>query len=161
MNRKLSRTISAALFGALILPVALAGGSRVDLSTRRAIYVTHSTTAIDLKNDRYVAAGGTITINRSQASGCEGNKCTFHLGIIAIKSGGSGPVSTYGQYTVQALGLTGNTISFADTENTKEQVLPVKLAIGKNLVTFAIDPAKKIVETDETNNSMTVTIVVE
>jgi len=70
-------------------------------------------------------------------------------------------LSTYGQYTVQTLGTTGNTIVFANSESTKQQVLPVKLAPGKNVVTFAIDPAKKIVETDESNNSITVTIVVE
>jgi len=161
MTKNLSKAVFGAFVFALVSPFALAGGPRVDLTTRRAIYVTSSKSEIDLKNDKYVAAGGTITIGRSQGEGCQGNKCTFHLGIIAIKSGGSGTLSTYGQYTVQTLGTSGNTILFADSEATKQQVLPVKLAIGKNVVTFAIDPAKKIVETDETNNSITVTIVVE
>jgi hypothetical protein len=161
MKTNSSRTILGALVCALVSPLALAGGPRVDLTTRRAIYVTKSPSEIDLKNDKYVAAGGTITVGRSQGEGCQANKCTFHLGIIAIKSGDSGALSTYGQYTVQALGTTGNTIVFANSESTKQQVLPVKLAPGKNVVTFAIDPAKKIVETDESNNSITVTIVVE
>ena len=161
MKTNLSKTLFGALVCALLSPLALAGGPRVDLTTRRAIYVTRSKSEIDLKNDKYVAAGGTMTISKSQGEACQGNKCTFHLGIIAIKSGGSGTLSTYGQYTVQTLGTSGNTILFADSEATKQQVLPVKLAIGKNVVTFAIDPAKKIVETDETNNSITVTIVVE
>ena len=161
MKTTFSKTLFGALVCALLSSLALAAGPRVDLTTRRAIYVTRSKTEIDLKNDKYVAAGGSITINRSQAEGCQGDKCTFHLGIIAIKSGGSGPLSTYGQYAVQTLGLSGNTILFANTENTKQQVLPVKLAVGKNVVTYAIDPAKKIEETDETNNNMTVTIIVE
>jgi hypothetical protein len=132
----------------------------VDLSTRRAVYVTSSKTAIDLRTDKYVAANGTITVNRRQAESCQGNKCTFNLGIIAIKSGGASTLSTYGQYTGQ-MGMVGNTIFFAANETTKQQVLPVSLAIGKNVLTFKIDPQNQIAETNETNNSFSVSIVVE
>ena len=161
MKTKLSGMLSLAFICATISPFALARDSRVDLSTRRAIYVTKSKTSIDLRNDKYVAANGTITLNRRQAESCEGNKCTFNLGIIAIKSGGPSTLNAYGQYTGQTFGSVGNTIVFADSEGTKQQVLPVSLAIGKNVVTFTIDPEKKIAETNEANNSMTVTIVVE
>ena len=160
MNTKLSGTIALASFVALLSPFTLARDSRVDLSTRRAIYVTSSKTAIDLKNDKYVAAGGTITVKKSQGEDCQANKCTFHLGIIAIKTGGPSTLNAYGQYT-GAFGISGNTIVFGNGETTKQQVLPVKLAVGKNVVTFTIDPQNKIVETDEKNNAMTVTIVVE
>ena len=161
MNTKLSKTFSTAFLFALVSPFTLAGNPGVDLSMRRAIYVTSSKSTIDLKNDKYVAAGGTITVKRSQAEGCEGNWCTFRLGIIAFKSAGPSTLSTYGQFTGQTVGSSGGTIFFANTEGTKQKVLPVKLAIGKNVVTFKIDPQNKVLETDERNNRMTVTIVVD
>jgi hypothetical protein len=161
MNTKLSKTFSTAFLFALVSPFTLAGNSGADLSMRPAIYVTSSKTTIDLKNDKYVAAGGTITLKKSQSVGCEENKCTFHLGIIAFKSGGPSTLSTYGLFKVPTVIYVGNTIFFANTESTKQQVLPVKLAIGKNTVIFTIDPDNKIVETNETNNSFTVTIVVD
>jgi CARDB protein len=158
MKTKLSKMLALAFLWALVSPCTLAGDSKVDLTTRRAIYVTSSNTAIDLKNDKYVAAGATINVNAHQGQNCQGTGCTFNLGIIAFKSGGSSTLSTYGQYT-GSFGIVGNTIIFGNTERTKQQVLPVKLSYGKNVITFTIDPQKKIVETDETNNTFTVTIV--
>jgi len=160
MHKKLSGLLSLAFVSALVSPFAFAGDPKTDLTMRRAIYVARNKAAIDLMNDKYVAAGETITLNRRQAESCQDNKCTFNLGIIAIKSGGAAALTTYGQYTGKN-GIAGNSIVFKDSETTKQLVLPVKLSIGKNVITFTIDPQNKIAESDETNNSMTVTLVVE
>jgi hypothetical protein len=160
MKTKSSVILTLASVWALLSPLTPARDLRVDLSIRRAIYITKSKTSIDLKGDRYVDENRNITLNKRQAESCQGNNCTFNLGIIAIKSGGTSTLSTYGQYT-GAFGIVGNTITFSANESTKQQVLPVALAVGKNTVTFTIDPQKKIAETDEANNSVTVTIVVE
>jgi hypothetical protein len=160
MKTKSSVILTLASVWALLSPLTPARDLRVDLSIRRAIYITKSKTSIDLKGDRYVDENRNITLNKRQAESCQGNNCTFNLGVIAIKSGGPSTLSTYGQYT-GAFGIVGNTITFAANESTKQQVLPVALAVGKNIVTFTIDPQKKIPETDEANNSVTVTIVVE
>src|SRR5436853_1083648 len=125
---------------------AFAGGGSVDLSARRAIYVTAKPKVIDLKNDKYVVAGGTITLNKSQAVGCQGNKCTFNLGVIATRSNSKGALETYGQFIGKTIGIVGNTISFSDGEGIKQHVLAVDLIVGKNVVTFMIDPQNKTAE---------------
>jgi hypothetical protein len=133
----------------------------VDLSLRRAIYLTSSKTAIDLKNDKYVAANNTIKVKKSDAVSCQGDKCIFNLGIIAFRSEGRGTLRTYGQFTGKTLGIVGNTIIFNDGEKTKQHVLPVTLVVGSNVITFTVDPNKQTAETDENNNSVDVRIVVE
>lgn len=133
----------------------------VDLSLRQAIYLTASKTAIDLKNDKYVADHSTIRVKRSEAVNCQGDQCIFNLGIIAFRSDGSRALRTYGQFTGKSVGIVGNTIFFNDGEKTKQQVLPVTLIMGNNIVTFTIDPNKQTAETDENNNRVEVRIVVE
>ena len=161
MNTKLSKTFSVAFFFALVSPFSLAGNAGVDLGTHGGVYFTGNKSVIEVKNDKYVVAGGTITVKKSQAVGCQGNKCTFNLGIFSFRSGGPSTLRTYGQFTGRTVGIVGNTIVFDTGHNFKQHVLPVGLAIGKNTVTFTIDPQNQIVETDETNNSITVTIIVE
>jgi hypothetical protein len=133
----------------------------VDLSLRRAIYLTSSKTVIDLKNDKYVAANNTIKVKKSDAASCQGDKCTFNLGVLAFRSDGRGTLSTYGQFTGKTIGIIGNTIIFNDSEKIKQHVLPVNLIVGVNTITFIMDPNKKTAETDENNNEVAVTIVVE
>ena len=140
--------------------LASAGGDRVDLSSRRAIYLTGKKSVIDLKNDKYVAAGGTIKVKKSDAISCAGNKCTYGLGTIAFRNGTTTAMKTYGQFSGKA-STAGNTILFQDNETTKQHVLPVELAVGANVVTFTIDPENKIAETNENNNNFSVTIIVE
>ena len=140
---------------------AFAGGGGIDLSSRRAIYVTSKNTAIDLKNDKHVVPGGAIKLKKSDAVTCQGDKCTYNLGIIAFRSEASGALKTYGQFSGKTVGIVGNTIFFADGEKTKQHVLPVTLTVGSNIVTFTIDPNKQTAETDENNNSFDVRIVVE
>lgn len=133
----------------------------VDLSMRRAIYIASSKTAIDLKNDKYVTPNSTIKVKKSDALICQGDKCTFNLGVIAFRSDGNGALSTYGQFSGNTIGIVGNTISFNAGEKTKQHVLPVPLKIGLNEITFTVDPNKKTAETDENNNEITVKIIVE
>ena len=132
-----------------------------DLSMRRALYFTGSKTdKIDPKNDKYVAENGSITISQSSATKCEDGGCYFNIGFIAFRKPSAGVLSTYGLIQA-ASGLVGNTVYFADSEAIKQGVFPVKLAIGSNKLTFQIDPYKKMAETDENNNSFSVTITVE
>jgi hypothetical protein len=78
---------------------------------------------------------------------------------IAFRRPAVGALSTYG--LIQAAGFFGNTIYFGNAEGTKQGAFPVRLAVGTNKVTFQIDPYKKTTESDEANNSFSVTIVVE
>ncbi|MCA1636124.1 MAG: hypothetical protein LC785_16140 [Acidobacteria bacterium] len=132
--------------------------AQTDLSMRLALYFTGAKTdKIDLKNDKYVAAGGTMELNKSQATNCDGNTCEFNIGFIASRSGNvSGELSTYGLLQVEKGGLVGNTVYFADREKSKQGVLPLKLKMGMNKVTFTIDPYKKAAEASEANNSFSV-----
>jgi hypothetical protein len=133
----------------------------VDLSLRQAVYLTGSKTTIDLKNDKYVAANNTIKVKKSDAVSCQGDKCTFNLGVLAFRSDGRGTLSTYGQFTGKTIGVVGNTIIFNDSEKIKQHVLPVNLIVGINTITFTMDPNKKTAETDENNNDVAVRIIVE
>ena len=130
----------------------------VDLSMRVALYFTGAkTNKIDLKNDKYVARDGTMELNKSQATNCDGNTCQFNIGFIASRTGNTnGALSTYGLLQVENGGLVGNTIYFADKETIKQGVLPLKLKVGMNKVTFTIDPYKKTAESSEDNNSFSV-----
>ena len=161
MKTKSCLALCAMLLGELVSPLAFAGDDRIDLSSRRAIYLTGKKSVIDLKNDKYVAAGAFITVKKSDAVSCSGNKCTFGLGVIAFRSGTINAIQPYGQFTGQTFGIVGNTIIFQNGETTKQQVLQVDLSVGANAVTFTIDPQNKIAETNETNNSFTVRINVE
>jgi hypothetical protein len=141
---------------------APAGGvAEVDLGLRRAVYLTGAKTTIDLKSDKYVGANSSIRVKKSDAVNCQGDKCTFNLGVLAFRSDGRGALSTYGQFAGKNLGIVGNSIIFNESEKIKPQVLPVKLSVGRNALTFTIDPNKKTAESDENNNEIAVTIVVE
>ncbi len=132
---------------------------QTDLSMRDALYFTGAKTdKIDLKNDKYVVKGGTMELKKSQAISCEGNTCDFNIGFIGFRSGNvNGELSTYGLLQVgNAESLSGNTVYFASGEKTKQVVLPLKLKMGMNKVTFTIDPYKKTAESNEDNNSFTV-----
>lgn len=159
MKKIMLPILCTAVLAALISPITFGSGERVDLSMRRAIYVTGKKSVIDLKNDSYVAAGETKRFRKAQAASCAQDKCTFNLGIIATRTGG-GALSTYGLFSGK-FGLVGNGIVFSAGNISRQQVLPVELAVGSNTVKFEIDPYKKTAETDENNNSFTVTIIVE
>ncbi len=161
MKTKYFLALCATMFCAIGSVLAFASDERVDFSSRQAIYLTGKKTAIDTKNDKYVTAGGTIKVKRSDAVSCSDNKCTYGLGVIAFRTGSQNAIQTYGQFTGKTLGIVGNTVSFQVNETTKQHILPVDLAVGTNAVTFIIDPQHKIAETNENNNSFTVTIIVE
>ena len=149
-------------------PAALAAGQRptTDLSMRRALYFTGAkTNAIDTRaaargGDPYVVEGGVMTLRKSQAAKCEAGGCHFNFGFIAFRTPASGALSTYGLIEVAGGGTVGNTVYFPDGETVREGVFPVKLAAGVQKLTFKIDPYAKTQESDERNNSFTVTVVV-
>ena len=151
-------------FGALVIAVIAISAvstaqAQTDLSMRGALYFTGSKThQIDLKNDRFVASGGTMELKASEATNCTNDTCEFNIGFIGFRSGNTAPaLSSYGLLSVANGGLVGNTVYFAPAEKTKQAVLPLKLKTGSNRVTFTIDPYKKTAETNERNNSFSVT----
>ena len=138
---------------------AFAVNAQTDLSMREALYFTGANASqIDLKKDKYVARGGTMQLKTSEASKCAGNTCDFNIGFIGFRTGNSSSeLSSYVMLEVQNGGLVGNTIYFAAAETTKQGVLPLSLSPGLNKVTFTIDPYKKTAESNERNNSFSVT----
>ncbi|HUR99569.1 MAG TPA: hypothetical protein VMZ26_16000 [Pyrinomonadaceae bacterium] len=161
---KRARTIlfATAAISFLGLSAASSALSQTDLGMREALYFTGSkTTQIDMKNDRYVVKGGTLQLKSSDATNCAGGFCEFNIGFIAFRTGGgNSPLSSYGLLQVDSGALVGNTVYFAPAETIKQGVLPLKLKPGMNKVTFTIDPYKKTAETNERNNSMTVSFIV-
>lgn len=149
----------AAINFVLLLSAASATAfSQTDLSMREALYFTGSkTTQIDLKNDRYVVKGGTMQLKAGDATNCAGGFCEFNIGFIAYRTGSANSaLSSYGLLQVDSGGLVGNTVYFGVDETVKQGILPLKLKLGMNKVTFTIDPYKKTAETNERNNSVTV-----
>ena len=161
MKTKYFVALCLTIFSAMVSPLTFANDDRIDLSSRQAIYLAGKKTSIDLKNDKYVSAGGTIKVKKSEATSCSGDKCTFGLGVIAFRNGTTNAMQTYGQFTGKTFGIVGNTVIFQVNETTKQHILPVNLAVGTNTITFSIDPQNKIAETNENNNSFSVTIIVE
>ena len=139
---------------------------RPDLSMRRALYFTGAkadkidTRAAAKGGDPYVAENGTMTLKKSQATKCEAGGCYFNFGFIVMRKPAAGVLSTYGLVGVAGGGLSGNTVYFADTVSSLQHVLPVKLADGVHKLTITIDPYAKTQESDENNNSFTLTVVV-
>ena len=164
MTSKFRTTVLKALCAsslcALASPLTVEGDQRPDLSARRAVYFASSPAAFKT-TDKRVDAGATVTVAKSQATSCTGDKCTFNLGVIAYRSGSTKQLTAYGQFTGQTVGIVGNSIVFQSNSNSRQHVLPVNLSIGKNIVAFTIDPENKIAETDEKNNTFSVTIIVE
>ena len=144
------------LAAAAMMATSLAEGRSVaqpDLSLRAAIYFTgKKADKIDLKSDKYVAQGGSITIKKSEAIKCEGNRCTFNLGILVFRDSDVGRLSTYAQ--IKNLGVieTGNTVFFQEGEKIKQAIYPVTLVVGYNRLTAQVDPANKVAESNEGNN---------
>ena len=158
MKNKFYVLVSMFMF-AFVSVVSAYAQERTDLSTREALYFTGTKTdKIDLKNDKYVAKGGTMELKKSQATSCDGDTCDFNIGFIGFRSGNvNGELFTYGLLQVgNAEFLIGNTVYFASGEKTKQGIHPLKLKMGMNKVTFTIDPYKKTAESNEDNNSFTV-----
>ena len=151
----------------IVLALALLGAgasiqAQTDLSMREALYFTGSkANSIDLANDRYAAKGSTTNLSTDMAKSCDKSVCEFNVGFIGFRSGNVTPaLSSYGLISVEGFGLAGNTVYFAGSETTKSVVVPVKLKLGQNRLTFTIDPYKKTRETNETNNTFTVDVIV-
>ena len=148
--------IITCLAAAAMIAASLAEGRsnvQPDLSLRAAIYFTgKKTDKIDLKADKYVTRGGSITVKKSEAVKCDGNRCTFNLGIIVFRDSGVGQLSTYALIKSLGVNETGNTVFFQDGEKIKQAIYPVSLAVGYNKLSAGVDPENKIAESNETNN---------
>ena len=161
--KRANKILLAAINFLLLLSAASSNAfAQTDLSMREALYFTGSkATQIDLKNDRYVVKGGTMQLKATDGANCAGGFCEFNIGFIGFRTGsGSTALSSYALLQVDSGGLVGNTVYFAPSETVKQGVLPLKLKSGMNRVTFTIDPYKKTAETNERNNSMTVSFIV-
>ncbi|MEJ7862521.1 MAG: hypothetical protein WKF90_12900 [Pyrinomonadaceae bacterium] len=149
--------LALALVGAISVSAQSSGAqpSKLDLSVRTALYFTGAKAD---SWDKYVVKDGTMELKTSQATSCDGTYCEFNIGFIswAERAGENGKVSTYGLFIVDKVSMVGNELNFADKEVVKKGILPVKLKLGMNKVTFTIDPYEKTDETDENNNSFSV-----
>jgi len=132
-----------------------------DLSMREALYFTGlNSTSINLAKDLYVAKGATVNLSSELAKSCDKTGCEFNIGYLGFRTGDtSSALSSYGLISIEGGGMVGNTIFFSAAETTKQAVLPLKLRVGMNRLTFTIDPYKKTRETNENNNSHTAYVV--
>jgi hypothetical protein len=162
MKNKLIKAAVTCACLLLTVQFARAQVGTTDLSMRRALYFTGAKTdKIDLKNDRYVAENGTITLKQSDATKCEDGGCYFNIGFIAFRRPTGGALSSYALIG-KNIGFDGIELEFPDKAGTLQRILSIKLPIGsQNKLTFQIDPYKKTLETDENNNSFSVTVIVE
>ncbi len=102
-------------FAIAIFGTSVSIQAQTDLSMREALYFTGSNgSAIDLKNDKYVAKGGTLSVSGATAKSCAQNTCEFNVGFIGFRSGNmDAALSSYGLISVEGSGLVGNTVYFA------------------------------------------------
>ena len=163
---KIGLKIAFCAFTLTVLPTESAGqGLTPDLSMRRALYFTGvKTSKIDTRaaaqgGDPYVVANGSMTLKKSQATKCEAGGCYFNFGFIVTRKPTSGVLNTYGLIQIPG-SLFGNELQFADNVGSHQHVLSVKLADGVHKLKITVDPYAKTPESDENNNSFTVTIVV-
>ncbi len=159
MKKRASKIITIFTLCALAATVVSAQ-PRTDLQLRRALYFTgNNPSAIDMKNDKYVAENGVMNIKKSEAFKTEGAYFYFYLGFIAFRDPAGPQFQTYVQYQSKLQSI-GNTTTFLNNEKSRQGVFPLKLQTGRNVIKVVIDPFQKTTETDENNNSFTVTIVV-
>lgn len=163
---KIGLAVAFCAFALTVLPTQSAGQSlTTDLSMRRALYFTGAKTSkIDTRGaaqggDPYVVENGTMTLTKSQTTKCEPGGCYFNFGFIVTRKPTGGVLDTYGLIQM-AGGLTGNELQFADKVGSHHHVLSLKLADGVHKLKITVDPYAKTQESDENNNSFTVTIVV-
>ncbi|MGI8638887.1 MAG: hypothetical protein ACR2MG_02920 [Pyrinomonadaceae bacterium] len=155
------------LVSVFVLASAVSAQGKPDLSigpfqTGAGLYFTGTQTkTFDISNKKkFVAQGGTLQLSKSEATICEGDTCVFNIGFVVQRYGGNEnlELSTYGLFQVGKGGLVGNTITFPKVSNLRTGILPLKLMVGTNKVTFTIDPYQKTPESNENNNSLSVTI---
>jgi hypothetical protein len=161
MKSKVS--VAVGLFVLLFFSPSFARAQQqADLSLRRALYLTKKADKIDLKNDKYVAAGATIVLKKSEANFCNYLGCNFNVGLIAFRDPAQGELNAYVEMKKPDGGVAGNSIYFADKVNTTQMVVALTLTPGsKTQVTCLIDPENKTPESNEKNNSFVVWVTVE
>jgi hypothetical protein len=132
-----------------------------DFSLRPALYANGAESKRLNALAKYVTAGKTLTLKKSEAVSCEGDTCSFNLAFFVNRNGNQGELSTYASIRGKTVGIVGNTVTFASGSTVKDMVFLTKLKVGENKLTVEVDPYKKLAETNEQNNSFAVTIIVE
>lgn len=130
----------------------------VDLSLRKDVYFNGSNTVTLDRNGSYGSPTAPLTIKRNKGSECEGNVCTYNLGFIIFRNAGKGSLSVYAGFSGSSIGSIGNTYIFKAGQTIREVILPVRLPLGQHVIKAAVDPSNKISESNDANNSFSVTV---
>jgi hypothetical protein len=132
-----------------------------DLTMKPGVYFPGSKLTIDQTKDKFVSKGMRIDVFGDQAIRFEDGYYVFHMGIIALRSGTTVPnyMMTFGVFSTKG-GTSGNEINFQPGRTSGTLVVPVKVKSGANRVEFAIDPYQKKIESNETNNTLWINVVV-
>jgi len=133
----------------------------VDLLMRQALYFNGASAAKVDTASKYATPDKAMTLKKSEALSCSGEHCTFNLGFFVQRSDGGGALTSFAQVGGPGLDSVGNSFSFAAGSRSRDFVVPVKLKSGVNRLRVEVDPSDKTPETNEANNSFTVTITVE
>lgn len=132
-----------------------------DFSLRAALYNNGAQTQSVNTAAKYVTPGKSLTLKKSEAVGCEGDSSSFNLAFFVFRNSDQVELSTYAAIKGKTVGFIGNTVTFAKGSTVQDMVLLTKLKVGENKLTVEVDPDKKLLETNEGNNSFSVTIIVE
>jgi hypothetical protein len=166
----------------VLIALAASGAAAQDLSARKSIFFTGTDTKSNYAAEvaaQYssVPAPGVfrktpdvLTIKTSQAIKCAADgTCEFNLGVTAWRVPAAGtakdPLTATGRFTTDGGANVSGPVNFKYSGNsdleTFDFIMPVKMKVGKNQVTFAIDPENKVTENDESNNRFSVIFNVE
>lgn len=135
--------------------------SKVDLMMRQALYYNGKDTSKVNTASKYAMPGQAMTLKKSEAKQCVGDTCTFNLGIFIQRNSPTGTLYGYAQMLGENGFNVGNSFTFKQGQQSKDFVLPVKLKMGANKIKVTVDPYKQVAESNESNNSFEVTIVLE
>ena len=135
--------------------------ANVDLLMRQALYFNGAPAAKVNTASKYATPDKPMTLKKSEALSCAGDFCTFNLGFFVQRSSAEGALTSFAQVGGPGLDSVGNSFSFAAGSRSRDFVVPVKLKAGQNRLRVDVDPSDKTPETNEANNSFTVTINVE
>jgi len=132
----------------------------VDLMMRPALYFNGKSSMKVETASKYATPDKAMTLQKSEALECAGDYCTFNLGFFVQRSGGEGTLTSFAQVGGPGLASVGNSFLFDAGARSRDFVVPVRLKVGENKVRVSVDPYDKTPETNEGNNSFTVTVTV-
>ena len=143
-----------------ILALGVTARAQVDLTMKGGVYLTGTKLSIDPSSDRFVAKGTRVDVFSDQAVGFENGVYTFNMGVVALRTSPKPYfLSTNVLFKTPAV-YVGNTVNFGYGRGQAHYVVGVKLKSGGNRVVVLIDPDQKKIESDETNNTFWIDVVV-